>query len=382
MALFDAAASADTVWIQSVSGKGTLRYDNVTIEGIDGDQLNFLSASGDETRRTLAEVSRMAFDDEPTLTGAEESYGSGNFAGAIEGYRRSIRASSHDWVRKRAALRLMAAGQKASDLGASVVGFIYLAKADPDAALHATPVIPPDAPKATLVAAISQVTDAERGSDIDRKQHRALLNFHMKLLTALHDTDGAAVVLKELDKVGGVPDDKGGTTPHATGAVNRGRAEQVRDGDRQPGPRNPNRAPPTTQISPAQRDAAIQDVRAKLLKLQETEPERRMDAAARTRASAAYQQAAKQLADAESYRQTLGDSGSREERSKATLAISDANTHLVDIIQASIASDAQVIAAHSRISELCAIGWTRVDGSARHIGRRSKHACRGGKLGV
>ena len=130
-----------------------------------------------------------------------------------------------------------------------------------------------------------------------------------------------------------------GQNRRATGIVSRARVTRIS-------------APPTTQISPAQRDAAIQDVRAKLLKLQETEPERRMDAAARTRASAAYQQAAKQLADAESYRQTLGDSGSREERSKATLAISDANTHLVDIIQASIASDAQVIAAHSRISEL------------------------------
>ncbi len=114
-------------------------YENVKIERIDDENLVFLSASGNETRKGLAEISRISADDEPDFTVAEQAFDTGNAADSIEGYRKAVRGSSHDWVRKRAALRLIAAGNQASDFGAAVAGFAYLAVTDPDAALQAKP---------------------------------------------------------------------------------------------------------------------------------------------------------------------------------------------------------------------------------------------------
>jgi hypothetical protein len=224
-----AAASADTIWHKSPGARQALMYDNVKIEKVEGDSLVFVSASGNETRKKLAEISRISMDDEPALTAAEAAFDAGNAAGSIDGYRKAAQASSRDWVRKRAALRLIDAGKQVPDFGAAVAGFAYLATFDADAAQQAKPAIPADASPATLSAAADQVSDAENVSGITPDQDRVLLNFRVELLTAAHDTDGAAAALKELDKLGGgaPAGTPGATTPDDSAAINRARAEQT-----------------------------------------------------------------------------------------------------------------------------------------------------------
>ena len=54
---------------------------------------SFLSASGNETKKPLADVSQLAMDDEPALTAAEQAYDAANFAGSIDGYRKAATSS-------------------------------------------------------------------------------------------------------------------------------------------------------------------------------------------------------------------------------------------------------------------------------------------------
>ncbi len=224
-----AAASADTVWHKSAGAKKALMYQNVKVEKVDGDDLVFVSASGNETRKKLAEVSRIAMDDEPALTAAEEAYDGGNFAGAIDGYRKAATASARAWVRQRAALRLIDAGNKAPDFGAAVAGFAALATIDADSAQKQKPVIPPDATKSALTAAIRDVQNAEQTTGIKTAQMRVLLNFQVELMSAAHDTDGASAALKQLARLGGAAapvDATPGAAPADNAAMARSRAEE------------------------------------------------------------------------------------------------------------------------------------------------------------
>jgi TolA-binding protein len=215
-------ASADTIW------KNTLKYDNIRIDRVDGADLVFVSASGNETRKVLSEITRIAMDDEPALTTAEEAYDSKNYPAAIDAYRRAATASARPWVRQRAALRLIDAGTKGNDFGAAVAGFASLATFDAGAAQKAKPAIPADASTATLTSAVRDVQNAESTTGITADQQRVLLNFQIELLTAAHDTDGASAVLKKLSALGGGAPTSGtpGDTPADSATVTRARAEE------------------------------------------------------------------------------------------------------------------------------------------------------------
>ena len=217
--------------VQIAGRKKALKYENVKVLKVDGENLVFDSASGNETRKKLVEVSRIALDDEPALTTAEEAYDGANFAGAIDGYRKAATASARPWVRQRAALRLIDAGNKAADFGAAVAGFAVLATIDADAAGKVKPTIPPDATKSALAGAIKDIKSAQGTTGIKPDQLRVLLNFQIELQTAAHDTEGASATLKQLAKVGGggtAPPDNGasGGPPVDNSAVVRARAEE------------------------------------------------------------------------------------------------------------------------------------------------------------
>jgi TolA-binding protein len=198
-----AAVSADTIWYKSAGAKTALKYDNIKIEKVDGDNLLFLSASGNETKKPLAEVSQIAMDDEPNLTAAELAYDGGNFAGSIEGFRKAAASSGRDWVRQRAALRLIDAGTRVSDFQASVAGFATLTTFDAAAAQKSKPAIPANASVADLKAAATTVHNAQAAAKLSVDQQRVLLNFQVELLTAAHDTNGASAALNSLSRMGG-----------------------------------------------------------------------------------------------------------------------------------------------------------------------------------
>ncbi len=205
---FAAGASADTVWVRSgTSGKG-LPFPDVKVEKVQGTDIIFASeGSGRETRRSLDQISRIQLDDEPPFSAAEEAYEGGNLAGSIDGYRKAIAASNRDWVKTRSALRLVEAGNKTSNLSASIAGFAVLAGVDATAAEGHTPTIPPDAKKADLDAAIAQVKEASSSGNLTPAQQKPLLTLLNQLYTANKDTVSAGKVLQ---KLAGVDEAAGG----------------------------------------------------------------------------------------------------------------------------------------------------------------------------
>jgi len=228
IAIPGAAASADTLWHKSAGAKTALQYQNVKIEKMEGDNLDFLSSSGNETHKKLAEITRIAMDDEPALTAAEEAYDGDNFAGSISGYTKAAASSARPWVRERAAMRLIGAGSKVPDFKASVAGFATLVTVDAPAAQKLKPAIPANASKSDLTAAAASVRNAAGASGITVDQQRVLLNFQVELLTAAHDTDGAAAALKVLTKLGGSAptETPGGAPAQEDASAGRARVEE------------------------------------------------------------------------------------------------------------------------------------------------------------
>src|SRR5205809_774373 len=90
------AASGDTVYISS--GGRPLPYAKVKVTKIVGDQIFFTSAEGRETSKPLETVARLAIDDEPVFTAAEEAYSLEKWDAAVDGYQRTLRSTSKPWL--------------------------------------------------------------------------------------------------------------------------------------------------------------------------------------------------------------------------------------------------------------------------------------------
>ena len=97
-------ALADTVWI-SGGGPNALEMKNVRITNIADGKLLF-QTSGRDTSRDLTSVQRIAIDDEPAVTAAEEAFASGKFDVAATSYAAALQATKKPWLKSRLTERL------------------------------------------------------------------------------------------------------------------------------------------------------------------------------------------------------------------------------------------------------------------------------------
>ena len=142
---FCSFAFADTVWLRAPGAKtAATKLADVKVDKVENGVLFFtVQSSGNQARKNLDEIAQLAIDDEPALTGAETAFAARDYKTAIDGYTKAADASSRPWVKQRAALRLIDAGQKGNDLVAAVAGYAAMAVIDPNAAEAAKPAIPP-----------------------------------------------------------------------------------------------------------------------------------------------------------------------------------------------------------------------------------------------
>jgi hypothetical protein len=126
---------ADTIILKS--GAVTLPVE-ASIVAIDANEVIYIPTGGDRQRRKPVDaLLQIKSADEPRLSAAEQAYADGKWADAVTGYQAAITASTADWAKYRATVRLIDAAARDKQYAPQVAGFIELAKRDPaNAAPH------------------------------------------------------------------------------------------------------------------------------------------------------------------------------------------------------------------------------------------------------
>jgi hypothetical protein len=188
-------ATADEVVLM-----GGLSYDDATVVGITNGELEFRTAQGRTTTRPLGDIERLMLTGQRAFNDAEESFATNDYLAAIEGYQRTVRGGSPDWLKNYAGRKLMAAATAAGQFDAAVIGYAAVAEQAPDDALLLKPDVP-DRPGQL------QAGDAALAAALDRRPddatRRALLSLRLELLRGLGDDAALATVLDELSSLSG-----------------------------------------------------------------------------------------------------------------------------------------------------------------------------------
>lgn len=199
------AAVADVIWVGSGPGRG-LKQD-VNIQGSDGDALVYL-LNGNRASTPFERVLQIEYDDEPQLTAAEAAYAAGQWQEAAQAYEEVVRRNNTQWVRRRAATRLVASAAAAGAFDQAVSGFIALAEIEPAAAAGAMPKLT-DAVTAEQLADASAAVNRALSTPASNGavRQRALLTFLLQLEVRRGNEQAADAVIARLDGV--MPDQPG-----------------------------------------------------------------------------------------------------------------------------------------------------------------------------
>lgn len=201
--LLPPAALADVIWTGLGTGRG-LRQE-VDIIGVEGEDLIFL-LNGNRANVPLERVQQIQMDDEAAFTQAEQAFAAGDWEKAVDGYGRAATRNPTEWVRQRAAERLILAAQLAGRFDAAVTGFVQLALLNPADAVGKEP----DAKRAPSSAAVDEAIREVQSAltrPVERRQEKLLLTFLLNLQTAAGDEAGAGATVEKVSRLLG--DDPG-----------------------------------------------------------------------------------------------------------------------------------------------------------------------------
>lgn len=191
------AAWADSIWLENTSGPPL--FANARITRVEKGSLYF-TFQGNETSREVAKIGRIAVDDEPALTAAEEAYSRQKWDEAADGYEKAARSSAKPWAREWASARLADAAGKSGRFDAAVAAYVALVQKDPDTAAKSKPALP--AARSTYLDNGAQLVEktlsSARLSDPQRAQ---LLSFLIEIHNARGDANAANGAATRLDEV-------------------------------------------------------------------------------------------------------------------------------------------------------------------------------------
>src|SRR3954447_6539080 len=178
VALGSLSARADTVWLRS--GNTALERGNVKIERIENNQLFFRASQSDRvTEKALEDVLRIQADGEPMLNAGEEAFAAGDWDKAAANYQRAATMSNRQWVKDRAALRLVASAEKSGKFSTPVAGWVALITRDRALAAKYKPQIPAGVKPGALDPALAEVTRALNDTRLPAEPRQALMAYQM-----------------------------------------------------------------------------------------------------------------------------------------------------------------------------------------------------------
>lgn len=217
-----AIAMADAVWISS-GGGNPLKYPNVTIEKIENGSLVYRTTAR-EARKSVADITQIEVDGEPALNAAEEAFVKEDWSAAVDGYLKTVRATSKDWLKNWADVRLLQSADKAHRFDAATTAYLSLVVTDPTLATQLKPSVP-DSKSPYLDAAANQAEQAAAAQGLNNDQKAAIYTFLLDIYRAKGD---AAKALDAADRLASL----GGASPQAKAAVKIGKAQIELDAKR------------------------------------------------------------------------------------------------------------------------------------------------------
>jgi tetratricopeptide (TPR) repeat protein len=193
-----AVGRADELWIGS-AGSGAIQIRSARITRVDAGVVYF-TAGGKETSRELDKVQRIFVDNEPALNAAEEAYAIGRWSDAVDGYQKTVRASTRPWLKDWAAARLIDSANRSGRFDAAATVYLSMLLKDPAQAATFRPAMP-EQRSSYLDTAVTEVTGALAGRNLTDQQRQALLSFLMDLHRARQDPAAEERAAVQLDEI-------------------------------------------------------------------------------------------------------------------------------------------------------------------------------------
>ncbi|HMO24907.1 MAG TPA: hypothetical protein PKB10_01425 [Tepidisphaeraceae bacterium] len=207
---------ADTIWWGSGEGRG-LAANDVRVDSIDlaNQELVYLTRAGQRTARKFDQIKQLIIDNEPAFNAAEEQFFAGEFDRAVEGYQRTLRSTTKEWLRAWSAIRLADAANRAGRFDAAVGAYVAIVRLQPDLAAKYKPQIP-DSRSTFLDNAVTELNTARNQATNDA-QRQQILTLLLEVHQARRDTTAANAVMEDLLKLNiGSADDPAARTALAS----------------------------------------------------------------------------------------------------------------------------------------------------------------------
>ena len=90
-----------------------LPYPDVKINGVKGEEIFFITQTGTEVHKPIANVSKINLADEPAFNLAEEAYFAKDWEKAATGYEKTFRTTNKVWLKDWCSVRLLESANKA-----------------------------------------------------------------------------------------------------------------------------------------------------------------------------------------------------------------------------------------------------------------------------
>jgi len=198
LAFASSSLRADTLWVgSSGAGTGAIQIQNARIIKIEGDTI-FFSANGSDSKRELSKVQRLNVDNEPAFNAAEDAFAASKWDAAVDGYQKSLGATTKTWLKDYLTTRLLEAADKSGRFDAAASAYVALVTKDSAASANRPAV--PAAKSPQLDAAAGAVSAALRNK-LNDPQQTALLGFLVEIQRARGDESAEKQAAEKLDEV-------------------------------------------------------------------------------------------------------------------------------------------------------------------------------------
>jgi hypothetical protein len=196
LALAAAPALAD-----DVSFKG-LKYSDVKIDKIEGDEIYFTTTNG-QSHKPIGDQLHITITGDANLNNAEDAFAAMKWADAADGYARVLKTGSKPWLKDYAAARLQKSAEKAGRFDSAVSAWLYLVQKDTAAAIKAKPA-PPANPNSEFIRAAEAELDSAASAVRTDEARQAILSYELELARYQKDDASIQRVAASLIKMGAV----------------------------------------------------------------------------------------------------------------------------------------------------------------------------------